>query len=308
MKWIAKSLIESAIASLPGTDGAIYFLQRRVTKSVPGSLSLDRPLTHVHGLKQQGYDLRDQVILELGTGWVPAAPVVFHLVGAQRICLTDLQRHLRKENVIYCLENIDRFVDDIAVAARQDREEVATRARLLVRDESRELDELLAAMRMEYRAPFDARRTDFPAQTFDLISSTSVLQMIPPEMLEAILIESHRVLKPGGVMSHVVPHRDPFMAFGAPPMNFLRYSDLAWHALAPSPRVHVNRMREFEYLELLEKLDFEIVHTSSVTFPEDRDALRRMQEQPTARLAPRFMGIELEKLAVGQSHIIARKR
>jgi hypothetical protein len=59
-----------------------------------------------------------------------------------------------------------------------------------------------------------------------------------------------------------------------------------------------------------------LIESALASLPGTEGAIRRvlkpgrlrMREQQTARLAPRFRGIDLYKLAVGQSHIIARKR
>lgn len=59
----------------------------------------------------------------------------------------------------------------------------------------------------------DAEHTNFPEASFDLVVSHILLHETSPDAVEAILSESYRLLKPGGVMMHIeVPlraaHRD----------------------------------------------------------------------------------------------------
>jgi ubiquinone/menaquinone biosynthesis C-methylase UbiE len=58
----------------------------------------------------------------------------------------------------------------------------------------------------------DARRTDYPDASFDLVTSTMLLHEMPPPEVEKLLAESARLLKPGGKMVHLdfLPADDEF--------------------------------------------------------------------------------------------------
>lgn len=49
----------------------------------------------------------------------------------------------------------------------------------------------------------DAERTDFPDASFDVITSSFFLHEIPVKVTRNVLVECHRLLKPGGVMVHM---------------------------------------------------------------------------------------------------------
>jgi ubiquinone/menaquinone biosynthesis C-methylase UbiE len=60
----------------------------------------------------------------------------------------------------------------------------------------------------------DAEATEFPADSFDVVMSHILLHETSPKAVARIFKESHRILRPGGVMMHLeVPfraeHRDP---------------------------------------------------------------------------------------------------
>ena len=60
----------------------------------------------------------------------------------------------------------------------------------------------------------DCSRTDYPAGSFDLVTSTMLLHELPPAVIEKTLAEAHRVLRPGARMVHLdfLPGADPFDA------------------------------------------------------------------------------------------------
>jgi ubiquinone/menaquinone biosynthesis C-methylase UbiE len=58
----------------------------------------------------------------------------------------------------------------------------------------------------------DCSRTDYPAESFDLVTSTMLLHEMPPAVVEKALAESARLLKAGGRMMHLdfLPAADEF--------------------------------------------------------------------------------------------------
>jgi ubiquinone/menaquinone biosynthesis C-methylase UbiE len=60
----------------------------------------------------------------------------------------------------------------------------------------------------------DCSRTDYPAGSFDLVTSTMLLHELPPTVVEKTLAEAHRLLRPGARMVHLdfLPGPDPFDA------------------------------------------------------------------------------------------------
>ncbi len=54
---------------------------------------------------------------------------------------------------------------------------------------------------------FDGGTLPFDDNTFDVVFSQQVLEHVPPDTLDTYYAEEYRVLKPGGVVLHQVPHR-----------------------------------------------------------------------------------------------------
>jgi ubiquinone/menaquinone biosynthesis C-methylase UbiE len=69
------------------------------------------------------------------------------------------------------------------------------------------------ARRVRFRQ-MDCSRTDYPAGSFDLVTSTMLLHELPPAVVERTLAEAHRLLRPRARMVHLdfLPGPDPFAA------------------------------------------------------------------------------------------------
>ena len=95
----------------------------------------------------------------------------------------------------------------------------------------------------------DASKTGLPSSSIDFFFSNGVLQYVGDEKeLLAIFAEFRRLATPGALMSHNIcfgdqnASSDPSIG----PLNFLRFSDTAWHLLE-SPLRFQNRLRISDY-------------------------------------------------------------
>jgi ubiquinone/menaquinone biosynthesis C-methylase UbiE len=70
------------------------------------------------------------------------------------------------------------------------------------------------ARNVHYRQ-MNAAATDYPDNRFDLVTSTMLVHEMPPDEVEAVIDEAHRVLAPGGRMIHLdfLPADDAFSRF-----------------------------------------------------------------------------------------------
>ena len=78
---------------------------------------------------------------------------------------------------------------------------------------------------IEYIMSCDARNTKLPDASFDYVVSSNVLEHIPSDVIEGIVTESRRILKPGGVhVHHINPGDHSAFDPSVTTVNFLRYS------------------------------------------------------------------------------------
>ena len=121
-------------------------------------------------------------------------------------------------------------------------------------------DQLLEALDIKLLSPVDARRTDFPENTFGLFYSIDTLEHIPPDDIHSILKESRRIVKPQGSFLHSIDLADHFSYTDSTisSINFLQFSDDEWRRLCNRYTYH-NRMRKSDYEKIINSLGFAII-------------------------------------------------
>lgn len=122
------------------------------------------------------------------------------------------------------------------------------------------IEELEARYGIAYRAPVDMTATDFAAGSFDICISTNTLEHIPVPVLQAILVELRRILKPGGIVSAQIDYTDHYAHTdkSISKLNYLRFSEAEWRR--HNHRCFFqNRLRHNHYHQLFTDAGFGIV-------------------------------------------------
>jgi SAM-dependent methyltransferase len=138
----------------------------------------------------------------------------------------------------------------------------------------------------------------------DIWYSYSVLENVPPGGIAALLKEAVRVLAPTGMFFSVIGCQDPFAggARGLGKVNYLRYSDKVWSFWTENDLAYNNRLRECDFVDLLQSAGLVIVTKRNALDAEDLDRVKRMT------LGPRFAGYSPEQLAIHRSELTAQLR
>lgn len=260
--WAAKARVQRVLARLPAGARAYVGVQRRF-----GNLSADpdkRVGYHLRMLRllhEAGLDLTGARVLEVGTGHHPTVPILFHLVGAGEIVTVDLHRRLQQGDVVTLVRRLAATESDLADTYKGLTDTGAMRARLRDLAEVDDASSILAHAGIRYAAPADAGAMPDAAGSFDLHVSTTVLEHVEPSALAEIAGEAARLLRPGGAACHLVDPSDHF-AHGDPSIsriNFLRFSDAEWQALAGNQFGYHNRLRAPELVDAFEAAGLDVV-------------------------------------------------
>ena len=309
-KWILKAIVQKIISFLPFSNVINFQFQKYVTKGVylSDEYFYDR-LSHAqahlaayatyatpaHGIPR--------VCLELGTGWYPVVPISFFLVGVEKTYSVDIAMLTSKERV---RTTLSKFVEAherglLATYLTPDPQKWATLLDLVANIDRLSLEELLAALHLEYKIE-DARQLSLPDNAIDLVNSNNTFEHIYPDILTPILKDFARVVnKEGGIMSHFIDMSDHFAHFDRSIniYNFLQFSAPQWawidNTIQPQSRLRVD-----DYRDIYSKLGIPI--TAEDNREGDVAALR------TIALHPDYAAKPLAVVAVSHCHFISQMK
>lgn len=298
MRWQFRCARNTVAAALP-FQRRLRALKRRLsgrTHHIHEASVYSGGFDQITLLRDAGLELRGATVLELGTGWYPVIPLMLRLAGADRVILTDVHALMDRETLGAATGFLLARRADLARRLGQTETEIEA---TLALPPEMPLEEALERLGLVYRVPIDLARPDLAV---DAIVSHTVLEHIPPAVLEQIFLQSHAALRPGGLINHGIDHsdhrqhQDPRLSR----IDFLRYGETAWRLLCLNPQDYTNRLRHPDYVAMIEAAGFETVIERPLV-----DA-RARADLETLPLAPRFQGRNPDDLATTWSHIVAR--
>ena len=291
MRWEIKIAGFKALSLIPGGSRAYRWVQENITNSLvatPARVSqkISVGLQYARFLRSAGLENRLLVgrHLDLGSGWHPTIPLLFHALGCPEQILTDVVPVMTRETA---RQTAATFLQVLPSATPS----LSLRSDRLHQLESygwpswppRELG-------WEYRAPYmDWLATQ--TSTLDLITSTQALLHVPRATLREILGLVVRALKPGAVFMATIHLRDLFADGDSSitPYNHLQYSPWFWGRCINSPLMSYNRLKAPDYRALLEEAGLRLL--SFEVEPGHPALLEKI------RIHPSFAGYSREDLA-----------
>ena len=301
MKWQLKLIKNYAIALLP-MQRTLRTFKRRLWP-YPAALddqTLEQGLRQIEMLRAAGISLAGKVVLELGTGWKPTIPFLFMLAGCREVLLVDSQRLLDRALIAGTARALTARRQVLAERLGVGVEMVEQRLRAPAHTD---LNGLLRHYRMRYLAPFDARRTGLPKESVDIVISRAVLEHVPPPTVDALFAEFARVLKHDGAMCYVIDNSDHWEHGdkSISRVNFLKFPDRLWRVITINPLDYQNRLRHFEYAEMLRRHGFDIVLDWSAPDSAAVEALKAV------KVCERYRHVPHEALAILTSYVVAAR-
>ena len=303
MNWRVKALVQKTLSLVPGGIAVNDYLQqtlgelRRFDQQVASRVS-DWTISLGH-MRELGGAPEGLSLLEIGAGWMPVLPTCYALAGAARCRTFDLNRHISARLTFRMIRQLERHLPEIACAAGRSEADV-DRAYRRLRD-AVSLEDLLARASVEYLAPADASATALPPASVDVVFSNAVLEHVPSAAIRAIMRETRRLLRPGGLAIHSVNCGDHFAYFdpNITAINYLKYSDRHW-SLWNSRILYQNRLRPSDFLTMAARAGLAVVLEKWRPRPDLLAALPRM------RIASVFRRYPPEQLCSTSLDFVAR--
>ena len=262
MNWKVKGVIQKVLSLVPGGVRVNDLLQRTVgglryfEGQVAGKVH-DWEIFVDH-MSTLGIFPRGLKMFEIGTGWFPTLPICFSLAGSASCVTVDLHRHLNPHLTRRLLVALRAHLPTISSRSGRPLDEVTADYERLV--EAGSLADMLAAARIDYRAPEDATSTTLPPASVDVVFSNSVFEHVPPGVIAGMMRESHRLLRGRGITIHCVNCGDHYSYFDAKitPINYLTYSRDRWR-FWDNDLLYQNRLRPQDFTQLAEREGLDVV-------------------------------------------------
>lgn len=292
MKWLAKAGLQKVFSGLPWGQRLNYLFQRYVTHGLPRPAELmveyfGNAVQYQHAARLWGGLPRGpRRAYEFGAGQDLATALSLYALGVESQVLVDL-RPLAQWNLLA------QAMDDLKARRPRLRALAGRELRPWPQRAPASTAQLERALGISYRAPADARATGLAAGSFDLVSSSHVLEHIPAADLPAILAECRRLVSPQGVVCHLWNMQDHYADFdpSISVYNFLTLDEARW-GLVNSGLHYQNRLRLPDYLAMFKEAGLRQVY-HQVWWPsrEDLELLSRLPL--AARFAGRYSSREL---------------
>jgi hypothetical protein len=252
---------------------------------------------HIAAFRREGLPVKGQTFLEIGSGWFPIIPMMFRMVGAERVYLTDPHRLLDRNGILGAAGFLRDRKASVAERLGIDPAQVEDVVEGL---DGLELDQMMEELGFTYLAPFEIGVDS--VLLVDGVFSQTVLEHIPPATIEDIVEGLKGSLPSGTVMSHGIDntdhrsHRDNRLGR----FDFLRYSETTWRMLCLNPQDYTNRLRHSEYVDLFERCGCQVRVERKYASKQEIEEVMGMQ------LWGRFREAPADDLAVAWSHLVCR--
>lgn len=239
-----------------------YGAKRRMEEGLTRDY-VDRARLIIRLLRKYSVPKRGSKFLELGTGWLHWEAIVVRLLFHMEGTVFDVSdnRQLRPIKR-YCAELADKFNHDIPLNLDEaDR----VQALLVAIASSSTFDELYSYLGFTYVLNPTGTLSNFDDETFQMVTSYSVLEHVDKDILAAYVQDVARLLKPGGYSIQTIDISDHLSYYdrSASRKNYLQYSDTVWKVLFENKVQYINRVQRPEWLSLFESAGLDLCEEES---------------------------------------------
>ena len=301
MNWKYKAILQSIFSIIPFGEYMNYFFQTKITRNLPIKETefkerLFLAQKHIENFqKYNSSNLSEATFYEFGAGWDMAQPLLLYTMGVNHQIIVDIRRLVRPElinNSIKIIENLNEVFNFLRLP------------KTYIKDKLEFESVFLKFYGIQYKAPYDARKTGLSDDSIDCITSTNTLEHIPPNEIKAILKECYRILKKDGILSFQIDYQYHYSYFdkNISVYNFLKFNQATWNTFFSPPLQYQSRLRHKDYLQLLCESGFNILEENYYGgTPSDIEQIK------TVRINKEFSNYDLNELVIRGTMIVLRK-
>jgi hypothetical protein len=296
MHWLVKVAMFKTLSAIPRGEVGYRWLQERVTGSAGVSregigqkLSTGIEYLELAADALETTDWGGYTHIDVGAGWVPTIPLLFHGAGFDRQLLCDVRPNIRP--------GVLAATVGMFGAAVEGHPRAGAFCHRLPPDPVPEDDVrgYLGRLGMDYRVPYtlqDIGRVQGPK----LVTSTFVLTYLPPRELAQLVQTVATGLDEGGVFIGQVHFYDDYSMFdrSLPRFNRWRFSEATWDRLVNSRMMWINSLTASDYLDLFKNAGLQLLEFR-LQPPTESD----LSELDRIPIHPRFQNVPRDELAAG---------
>jgi SAM-dependent methyltransferase len=238
IKWWMKILIKNLLINLP----IKYSTFQRLSVFKHGGMSdpdYAFGVANKHYSKAKKWLDKEFTVLEMGPGDSLMSALNMTALGAKKCYLVDVGEFATKDINTY--KKGLSYLDERAIPISK------------VNKNANTVDEFLKNLNVQYLTKGLASLQTIPDESVDFIWSHSVLQHIRASEFDEVIKEFNRILKQGGVCSHVIDLKDTI----DDSLNNLRFNDQLWESsFFVNSGYYTNRLRHNEIIQSFKKMGF----------------------------------------------------
>lgn len=304
MNWKLRFILSAIYRNMPFHRNIRHYIRKKRRprwSSGTHGWALHHALKQISMLREAGIHPKDKIVLEIGTGWSPIAPIIYSLAGVKSITTIDIDYCLSEDAFLVALAGIAKNAELVANSMGVSKDKIEQTLRSL---RGKSMDKALLAMNIEYCPDCNILKNFYPDYKYDIICSRAVLEHIEEKLITNIMDKCRELIADNGTILHIIDnsdhweHRDKSISR----VNFLYHSDFFMSILNKfNPQDYQNRLRNYEYIEIFKKSGFDII----LNDPEvHSDTLNSIKYE---RLNKKYKGIKREELAAITSYIVCAK-
>lgn len=268
IKYVATAVALKSFSICPPTRRLYRFLgntlggQERANSTMP-SYYLERiermlALTKRYGLLKDGTRM-----LELGTGWMHWEALTTRLFFNLRADLYDVWDNRQMKPLKSYLRQLLAKFDQLSVATAEEKDRARAFAERIL--EQADFESLYELTGFRYLLDVDGMLKTLGDESYDLVVSAGVFEHLPRASVPEYIVQTHRVLRPGGYAVHSINTTDHLHLYdrSASPKNYLRYSDHQWRVLFDNQLQYINRLQRCEWMDYFRNAGFTCVEEQS---------------------------------------------
>ena len=242
-------------------------------------------------------------------GWTPFVFLANHLVTGRGGVVTNREATMLDRYVGAAVNAaVSCELDD--VPGVPDRRDALERLRW-----SSRVCDVVGSVRGRLLEHVDVGSLSLPDASVDLCHTGGALEHLRPAQLRAFLSECRRIVRPGGLMSHVLDHRDHLHHADPawPYLSHLRWSPTAYEVLFGHPLLYHNRLLPSKVAPMFEEEGFEPVALRRLVLPshewvdDEREANAAAPGIARRRLAFAFRHASEADLRTAAAHYVYRR-